>query len=172
MGVKRRALLSTVAAGGLAGCVSVRTPPTVVGLDQTVEMSRCGKSIGRPCDSVRGIDRFIDRPIQIREAVGGGVAVYRTDDSLVVRGFVTGVEDVECRAAHVSRIELRGQTLAVVVRDGASVFPVLCEESAGAVQYRISVDTNSSDRIDTVRVEHRSDKRGVILSGAVGVPAA
>ena len=168
--MKRRALLSAVAAGGLAGCLTGQPTPQTVGIDERrVDAARCGTVIGRPCGLATGVRNDIDRPILVRARLGGAVTVYRATDRLVVRGYILGNGDPNCREARVSTVELAGGTFSVSVHNDTDYAGRGCTDEAAAVHYRVAAGVGES-AVDRVRVRHYSDEGEVILSGAVDAP--
>lgn len=169
--MRRRALLSAVAAGGLAGCLTGQPSPRVRGIDdRRVDTTHCGTLIGRPCGLAVGMRNSIDREIDIREQLGGVVTVYRATDRLVVRGQIVGIGDPSCREGGVSTVELSDGTLSVSVHDETDLSGG-CEEDAGSVHYRVAV-ADEDGTIRRVRVTHYADDGDEILSGTVDVSPA
>ena len=165
--MKRRALLSTVAAGGLAGCVSVRTPPTVVGLSQPVDVQTCGEVIGRPCARSDSMDRLVDRELQVRVQFAGGATAYLEDGRLVIRGYIVGIGDPSCRGGSVSRVELDDGVLSVTVRNSRNPLPTGCTDSLGAINYRVVVSEGDTERVEETWVVHYSTEDEEMMSDII-----
>ena len=167
--MKRRALLSAVAAGGLAGCLSGKSPPQVVGLDsRQVDTAHCGEVLHRPCGFVAGMSSSINRPLQIEEEYGGAVTTYYKNDRLVVRGYSLGYGDPSCGDARVSKIELTDRELLVSVHNDLEPSLLGCEGGTGRIGYRVAVAPGDKP-VESVRVVHYSYKNEITLSGAISL---
>jgi hypothetical protein len=166
--VKRRALLSAVAAGSVAGCISTsRVPPRVVGINgNQVNVIICGKIIDRPCGSIDDVDKEIDYPNHISKRTGGSVSVYVEDNKLIVGGFIAGIGDPNCAGARVSRVVLANNTLSLSVKNKRKLSFSGCTEDTGAIKYRIYIK-RYIDLIRRVQITHYSNSGDVILSGTV-----
>lgn len=168
--MKRRALLSAVAAGSVAGCLSGQSPPQVVGLDsRQVDTAHCGEVLHRPCGFVAGMSSSINRPVQIREQFGGAVTAYHKNDRLVVRGFSVGYGDPSCGGGRVSKVELVDKTLRVTFHnrlDPSSFFG--CEAVSGKIRYRVAV-AHGDKPIRCVNTTHYSHDNQTILSGKISL---
>ncbi|MEZ3144364.1 hypothetical protein [Halobaculum sp. MBLA0143] len=168
--MKRRALLSAVAVGGLAGCLTERRPATIVGIPRRrVEIVYCGEVIGRPCRSIDGIEYPSEVPSDVSGRLDGTSGAERREDRILIRGATTGIGDPDCRETRVSRIELRDDTLRVTIRNGIDLGPGGCEENASTVQYLVTVLTGGEHEIERVHVEHYSHRDEVQLSGTVSI---
>jgi hypothetical protein len=168
--VKRRALLSAVAAGSVAGCLSGQSPPQVVGLDsRQVDTAHCGEVLRRPCGFVAGMSSSIDRPVQIREQFGGAVTAYRKNGRLVVRGFSVGYGDPACGGGRVSKVELADKTLRVTFHNRLNPSSFFgCDGGSGRIRYRVAVAPGDKF-IRCVHTTHYSHDNETILSGKIGL---
>ncbi|MEZ3144365.1 hypothetical protein [Halobaculum sp. MBLA0143] len=168
--MKRRALLSAVAAGGLAGCLSVRKPPTVVGLNQPVDVQTCGEVIRRPCAQVNSMERPVDRELQVQIQSAGGATAYLEDGRLVVRGYIPGSGDQNCRAKCVWTIELTDGVLWVLVRNSESPLPPGCIEYSKEINYRVAIGPEDTERVERVWIVHYSTEGEEMMSDIIYPP--
>ena len=148
--MKRRALLSAAAAGGLAGCLSVRTPPTVTGLNQPVDVDTCSKELGRPCDRVGSVERLTEDEFQVQIRSAGGATAHLENERLVVRGYIIGNGDPNCRTNCDWTIELIDGVLWVSVQNRENLLSTGCTEDIGTINYRVALGPADTERVERV----------------------
>ena len=165
--MKRRRLLSAVAAGSVAGCVSTsQVPPRIVGIDSRhVDTYTCGEPIRKSCESTDQVDRLIDQPVQIQKNLAGGAIAYRDGEHLIVRGYITANDDPTCADGRISLVEREGNTISVTVRNRH--LPLMtCAERVGRIDYRIVVYA-TGDSIENVQITHYTHEQDVMLSDSI-----
>ena len=169
MGVKRRALLSAVAAGGLAGCLSSKQKPAILGFAEPVRVIVCGDVVSQSCSEFEGVDFDTEAPEQLSSKLGGHAGVDRRDGKLRIEGDISGIGDPDCRQTRIPLVELRQGELHVVVRNDENESANGCTENARYVNYLVEVNRADSGRIDVVRVRHYEYDGSLTLSGSVAV---
>jgi len=162
-------LLSAVAAGGLAGCLSSEREPAVLGFDGSVEVIVCGTVVGQSCESSESVNLDTTVPEQISERGGGHSGVYTKGGRLRVEGDIPGVGDSQCRQTRVILVELRERTLDVVVRNDRAQSVGGCAEDSALVRYLVRINPEDTDRIGRVAVRHYDYDGSRVLSGSVSV---
>lgn len=156
--MKRRALLSVVAAGGVAGCISQsQVPPRVVGVNgRHVDTVVCGEVIGSPCDSFDRVDPW-EEPSSRTFSEEEKVWIEEYKNSINIRGKIGGVGDPTCRETRISKIKKNKKSLIINVRNRESLNPAGCAENARNVQYLVSLSPRLSRKIYEVTVNHYSN---------------
>jgi len=167
--MKRRTLLSAVAAGGLAGCLSSEREPAVLGFDGSVEVIVCGGVVSQSCSEFADVEFDTGAPEQLSSKSGGHAGARRADGRVRVEGDILGIGDPDCRQTRVPVIELREGVLDIVVTNDESRFASGCEENARYVNYLISVNREDSKRVETVQISHYEYDGKLTLSGFVTV---
>jgi hypothetical protein len=163
--VKRRALLSAVAAGGVAGCVSQsQVPPRVVGANgKHVDTVVCGEVIRSPCNSFDRVDPW-EEPSSNTFSDEEKVWIKKYNNRINIRGKISGIGDPRCRETRISEIRKKKKSLIIRVRNRESLNPAGCEENARNVQYLVSIHPKLSRKINKLTVIHFSDKNKKVFS--------
>lgn len=168
--MKRRALLSAVAVGGVAGCLGTNQEPAILGFTGPVNVSVCGKVIRNPCKSVDSIDVSADIPEQISSRGGGYTGVRVENNQLRIEGDIPGVGDQWCRQTRVALVELtQSKKLRVIVRNDWSDISNGCTENSRLVRYSIIINPEDSNNIDSVQVKHYNFDGSLSLSGSINL---
>jgi hypothetical protein len=156
--VKRRALLSAVAAGSVAGCASQsQVPPRVVGVNgRHVDTVVCGEVIRSPCNSFDRVDPW-EEPSSNTFSDKEKVWIEKYKDSINIRGKIEGIGDPRCRETRISKIRKSKKSLMINVRNRESLNPAGCEENVRNVQYLVSLSPRLSRKIYKITVNHYSN---------------
>jgi len=166
--VKRRALLSSVAAGSVAGCLGTNQEPAILGFTGSVEVTVCGKVIRNPCKSVDGIDVSADVPEQISSRGGEHTGVRVENNQLRIEGDIPGVGDQWCRQTRVALVELtQNRKVRAIVRNDWSELSNGCTEDLKLVRYAITINSHDSNNVDSVQIKHYDFDGSLSLSGSV-----
>jgi hypothetical protein len=166
--VKRRALLSAVAAGSVAGCLGTNQEPAILGFTGSVEVTVCGKVIRNPCKSVDSVDVSADIPEQISSRGGEHTGVRVENNQLRIEGDIPGVGDQWCRQTRVVLVELtQNRKIRVIVKNNWSEIASGCTENSRLVRYAITVNSRDSNNVDSVQVKHYDFDGSLSLSGSV-----
>lgn len=167
--MKRRALLSAVAVGGLAGCLDTQPDPEILGVNGSVDTAVCGDVVARPCSTFPSVEFDTDIPRQLSSRRGGHTGVRWLDEQLRIEGNILGTGDADCRMVRVSLVELQAGTLHVVVRNDWNQSPLVrgCTEDAAFVHYAVTVDETDVDRVERVKIRHYDSDGSLALSGSI-----
>jgi len=138
--VKRRALLSAVAAGSVAGCVSTsRVPPRVIGINgKRVTVDSCGQAVDRPCDNNDRINPAREN-WDAQKTLIGGVKAYYENGHVVIDGYITADSGSDSPDARISEVKVYDSKIFVSVHNIYNPIKVGPHPGVEVMSYKVRI---------------------------------
>lgn len=166
--MKRRALLSTVAAGSVAGCVSTsRVPPRVIGINsKRVTVDSCGQAIDRPCSANDRME-LPSENWSVQEDLVGGIKAYYADGHVVVAGYITADSHSSHPDARISEVRVHNSTIFISVHNVHNPTKIGRHPGVESMVYRVRISNASN--YTKVKVKYYSENNKKKLSEKIRI---